>query len=52
MLGARAETLRAARSAPVVQAVAVAEGETLFEYIFKKRSIVPFLCSISNTAYT
>jgi hypothetical protein len=30
MLGARAETLRAARSAPVVKAVAVAEGETHF----------------------
>jgi hypothetical protein len=34
MLGARAETLRAARSAPVVQAVAVAEGKTPLQCIF------------------
>lgn len=36
MLGVRAETLRAARCAPVVKAVAVAEGETLFDSVFKK----------------
>jgi hypothetical protein len=35
MLGGRADALRAARPSPVVQAVAVAEGETLL-IIFKQ----------------